>query len=70
MEPEFEIVTLRSTCPDGRTCPSVKAIPAAPGSRYVIGNRVTDPALLAAFAPHLGPDESLIEVPTELLPEV
>jgi hypothetical protein len=68
--PEIEIVTLRTSCPDGRTCPAVKAVPSMPGSRYIVGKRVTDPALLAAFAPHLAPDEDLIEVPTELLPEV
>lgn len=67
---EFEIITLRTTCPDTRTCPAVKEVPATPGVRYVIGKRVTDPALRAAFAAHLGDDEDLVEVPTDLLPEV
>jgi hypothetical protein len=67
---EIAIVTLRSTCPDTRTCPAIKAVPTTPGSRYVIGKRVTDPALLGAFAAHLGDGEDVLEVPAELLPEV
>jgi hypothetical protein len=66
----IDIVTLRGGCADGRTCPAVKAVPATPGVRYVIGKRVTDPALRAAFASHLAEDEDLVEIPTELLPEV
>jgi hypothetical protein len=61
---------LRSSCPDGRTCPAVTAVPALPGSRFVIGKRVSDPALRAAFAAHLAEDEELVMVPAELLPEV
>jgi hypothetical protein len=67
----MEIVTLRGgNCPDGRTCPAVKAVVGAPAARYVIGKRVTDPTVREAFATHLGEDEDLVEVPTTLLPEV
>ena len=67
---KIEIVTLRTSCPDNRICPSIHAITDEPHRRYVITKKVTDPAVNAAFTHLVGEDEQLGYVPTELIPEV
>lgn len=57
-------------CPDRKTCPGVHLADIDPGGAYVIGKRVTDPAVLEAFAEMIGSDEVLNRVPIELIPEV
>lgn len=66
------IRTLRTTdfCPDNRTCPSIHAVADEPDRRYVVTKKVTDPAVVAAFAPLVADDEQLGYVPTNLIPEV
>jgi hypothetical protein len=67
--PDIQITTLRTACPDGRTCPAVHAVVGRPAVRYIVG-RVPDTATVAAFADRVGPGEAVVEVPTDLLPEV
>lgn len=64
--PEVKLTKMRDLCPDGRTCPAVHA--GSQGTVFVIGKRVTDPAVLAQMA--IGDDETVVEVPAALLPEV
>ncbi len=69
----MKITTLRTTaenCPDITTCPSIHTLDLHPGRRYLVTKQETDPAILAAFAPHIGPGEQLGWAPAELLPEV
>jgi hypothetical protein len=68
----IKIHTLRTAanCPDNRTCPSIHAVVDEPDRRYVITKRVTDPAVVAAFAHLVADDEQLGHVPTGLIPEV
>ena len=71
MDQKIEIVTLRTTseCPDRVTCPAVHRVVDRPG-RFIVGKRVTDPQLRAAFAPLMAADEELTWTPDGLLPEV
>jgi hypothetical protein len=68
--PELKLTQVRGTgdnlCPDGRTCPAVYR--SNRGTVFIVGKRVTDPAVLAQAA--IGDDEVLSEVPGRLLPEV
>lgn len=69
----MRITTLCTTaedCPDGKICPSKDLVDLHPDRVYMIGNVVTDPALLAAFGPRIGPGEALYWQPVELHPEV
>lgn len=73
MDRSIKIITLRTTdasCPDTRSCPSIRAIVDEPNRRYVITKKVTDPAVAAAFAHLVADDEQLGYVPTDLIPEV
>ncbi len=70
MDRKITVTMLRTACPDGISCPSVHKIDTDPTGRYVISKRVTDPAVLDAFAPFIAPDEVLGRVPDTLLPEV
>ena len=54
------------TCPDGRTCPAVHR--SDHQTLVIIGSVVSDPDVLARLA--IGPNETAIEVPASLLPEV
>ncbi|MGA9312253.1 MAG: hypothetical protein WBV74_18070 [Pseudonocardiaceae bacterium] len=71
MRRAVDIITLRTTdqCPDNRTCPSIHAVTGEPDRRYVITKKVTDPAVIAAFARLVAGDEQLGYVPTDLIPE-
>jgi hypothetical protein len=53
-------------CPDGRTCPAVHQSDRQ--TFVIVGSVVTDPDTLAQLA--IGPDETAIEVPVSLLPQV
>jgi hypothetical protein len=66
----IDIITLRTTdqCPDNR-CPSIHAVTGEPDRRYVITKKVTDFAVIAAFARLVAGDEQLGYVPTDLIPE-
>jgi hypothetical protein len=67
--PELKLTKIRpddGLCPDGRTCPAVYR--SNRGTVFIVGKRVTDPAVLAQAA--IGDDEVLSEVPAHLLPEV
>lgn len=57
----MRLILLRSTCEVGRTCPNINATDR--GTYVVQGYLVADDAALA-------PGESLVEVPTSLLPEL
>lgn len=68
-EPELKLTKVRgdgAQCPDGRTCPAVHT--SNRETAFVIGKRVTDPVALAQMA--IGDDETVVEVPIFLLPEV
>lgn len=65
-DPELKLTKVRDLCPDGRTCPAVHT--SNRETVFVIGKRVTDPAALAQMA--IGDDETVVEVPVSLLPEV
>ncbi|MGH3897155.1 MAG: hypothetical protein ACRDTA_02665 [Pseudonocardiaceae bacterium] len=57
----MRLILLRSTCGDTRSCPSINATDR--GTYVVQGYLVVDHAALA-------PDESVVEVPSSLLPEL
>lgn len=63
----MKITTLRTSCPDKRTCPSVHIVDKHPERLYVIVNQERDPEIAAAFASRLGDGEVLGWVPAELL---
>lgn len=66
----MKITTLRSThCPANRQCPSIHRLDTDPEGLYVIAKKVTDPAVLAAFAGRVAADEHLGWVPGTLIPE-
>jgi hypothetical protein len=62
----MHLTRLRGDCPDGRTCPTVYLTDR--DSVVVVGNRITDPDVLAALG--LPDHETVVEVPRSLLPEV
>jgi hypothetical protein len=65
--PLTRLKKIRGECPDGRSCPAVYA--GAPGGPLrIVGKKVTDPDVLAQMG--IGDDETVVEVPAELLPEV
>jgi hypothetical protein len=65
----MKITTVRSDdCPDERTCVSIHELDLHPERRYVITKRETDPDILAAFAPLIGPDEQLGYGPADMFP--
>ncbi|MGQ0773014.1 MAG: hypothetical protein ACT4NY_01100 [Pseudonocardiales bacterium] len=73
MDRTIKITTLRTTsthCPDTRSCTSIHAVTGEPDRRYVITKKVTDPAVIAAFAHLVAGDEQLGYVPMDLIPEV
>lgn len=73
MDRSIKVTTLRITgtpCPDTRSCPSIHAVADEPDRRYVITKKVTDPAVIAAFAHFVADDEQLGYVPIDLIPEV
>jgi hypothetical protein len=53
-------------CPDGRTCPAVHVTDS--GTLMIVGRLVTEREALAQMA--IGDDETAIEVPASLLPEL
>jgi hypothetical protein len=68
-EPELKLTKVRGDgelCPDGRTCPAAHT--SNRGTVFVVGKIVTDPVALAQMA--IGDDETVVEVPISLLPEV
>lgn len=65
----MKIRTIRTArCSAGYYCPSVHRVDGRPGV-YVIGKQV-DVATLLEFAHLIGPDEAIVWVPDEVLPEV
>lgn len=73
MDRKFKITTLRradTSCPDNRSCTSINALADEPDRRYVVTKKVTDPAVISAFAHLVSNDEQLGYVPTDLIPEV
>jgi hypothetical protein len=67
---EIVVRVLRGTCADEETCPAVTRIEHDAEGRYLIGERVTDPAILAAHAHRMAADEVLVRFPIGLIPEV
>lgn len=65
MDVPEKLTLLRHDSPTGPTCP---AIYAGSASRYVVGKKVTKPQLLDQMA--VGDDETVVEIPASLLPEV
>ena len=57
-------------CEIGRTCEGVHTLADSPGEYYVITTEVTDPDVVAAFAPRLGPGERLGTVARRIIDEV
>ena len=57
-------------CPDIDTCPGFGIHADDPEGGYVIVKEVTDPEVLAHFAPYIGPGERLGRIPRSLAPEV
>lgn len=73
MDRTIKITTLRTTgtvCPDNRSCTSINVLADEPDRRYVVTKKVTDPAVISAFAHLVGDDEQLGYVPADLIPEV
>ena len=65
----MKITTLRTTgCPDERSCVSVHDLDRHPDRRYVITKKESDPEVLRAFAPLIGPDEQLGYGPVHMFP--
>jgi hypothetical protein len=71
-ENEVQVTVLRvdNTCPDVDSCPAFTTVNTDQEWGYVIVKEVTDPAILAAHAKHIGPGERLGRVPRHLAPEV
>lgn len=67
---EIVVTVLRGTCADEETCPAVTRIEHDPEGRYLIGERVTDPAVLAAHAHRMAEHKVLVRFPAHLIPEV
>jgi hypothetical protein len=61
----MRISKLRSTCPDGNTCPTIYKTDR--GTRLVQGWKVTDPSILSQLG--VPPGEEVVEVPAELFGE-
>jgi hypothetical protein len=57
-------------CVDSRTCPAVRTIAEHPGKYFVVLTEVTDPAILAAFAPVMGAGEILGTAPRSVIDRV
>lgn len=69
--PEKIVVSvLRGSCPDEETCPAVTRVEHDHDGRYLIGERVTDAAILAAHAGRMADHEILVRFPLNLIPEV
>jgi hypothetical protein len=62
----MRLIRLRGSCPDGISCPAVFATDR--GTLAVVGSTITDPDVLAGLG--LPEDESVVEIPLSLLPEV
>lgn len=70
-KPEKIVVhVLRGTCADEETCAAVTRVEHDTHWRYLIGEPVTDPAILAAHADRMAPHEVLVRYPTGLIPEI
>lgn len=72
-DPPIEVTVLRGSdpaCPDGNSCPTVTRVTQRPGRHYLVATPETDPAVLAAHAPYMGPGEVLVWQPDDLVPEV
>lgn len=61
----MRLIFLRATCSSGRTCPNINA--SDRGTYVVQGYPMTCPALGGQV---LGPGESVVEIPSSLLPEL
>lgn len=57
-------------CDKRRVCEGVHTVAGRPGEYYVIVTEVTDPSILAAFAPRVGPGERLGRVERRIIDEV
>ena len=68
--PDVVVRVLRGTCADEETCPAVTRVEHDPHWRYLIGERVSDPAILAAHAGRMADHEVLVRFPADLIPEV
>ena len=67
---KITISVLRGNCADEETCPAVTRVEHDPDGRYLIGERVTDPDILAAHAHRMATGEVLVRFPVGLIPEV
>jgi hypothetical protein len=66
-----KITVLRSaSCVEGDTCPMIGRVDTDPAWLRMVVIPETDPAVLEAFASHMGPGEILAKFPAEQLPEV
>jgi hypothetical protein len=61
---------LRGTCADEETCPAVTRVENDKRWRYMIGEPVSDPAILSAHAARMAANEVLIRYPAGLIPEI
>jgi hypothetical protein len=67
----MNMTVLRSaSCIEGDTCPMIGSVDVYPDELLIVGRQVTDPAVLAEFASHIGLGEILSAIPVTLLPEV
>lgn len=67
----MKITVLRSaSCVEGDTCPMIGRVDTDPAWLRMVVIPETDPAVLAAFASHMGPGEILVKFPADQLPEV
>jgi hypothetical protein len=70
-KPERIVVrVLRGTCADEETCAAVTRVEHDTQWRYMIGEPVSDPAILAAHADRMAPHEVLVRYPVGLIPEI
>ena len=73
MPRKIEITTLSTAegdedmCNDRRTCPGVHVLNDRPDVYHLIGEAVTDPEELAAFAEYMGPGETLVTQPRTVI---
>lgn len=67
---EIVVRVLRGTCADEETCATVTRVEHDKQWRYLIGEPVSDPAILAAHADRMAPHEVLVRYPAGLIPEI
>jgi hypothetical protein len=67
---KIAIRVLRGTCADEETCAAVTRVEHDEQWRYLIGEPVSDPAILAAHADRMAAHEVLVWYPAGLIPEI